>query len=1780
MKTRAAMLWRYCSILVFILAFSFSASFAQISLTATAGTTTGSYTTLGAAVTAINAGTHQGVINISVTANTSEATQIVLNSSGTGSASYTSIKIKPAPSTTPTISGNISTNSILKLNGADYVTIDGSNSIGGTTRDLTITNTSGTANETVIWITSASAANGASYDTIKNCNLTGSGTTGTVSGILTGSGTTFGDFPLTANSNNAVINNLFSNTQSGIYQLGPSAAPYDNWNISNNTFATLGYTGMIIQYISNYTISGNNISGITANTTSVLTGIDFYGAHSNGNVYNNIIGNINNTATNYGCNGLFLESSSAAANINVYNNFIYNVWSTSGWTNAIAYTSADNGYGIMVELGGGYNIYHNTVELNTNSLAGRVTAAINIGPGLSASSINLRDNILSNNQSSGATRYGIYCRSASTVFSSIDYNDYYAQSGNLGYIATTVRTTIAQIQTGFGSNVNSISYHPAFTSTTDLHLTTAAANNVLAAGTPISTPSITTDIDGNSRSTVTPTIGADELISNNISYTALTNTCSNGDVALNGVTITSGTGVPTTGTTVPQVYFKKGVGGTWYHSAGTLTSGSATSGTWDFTITAATMGGVTGGDVIYYYVVAQTTGGTVFATPSTGLVATDVNTVTTPPTTPNSYTVDAVSFTGLSLTQTACYSPAIASSATFAYTGSLASPNQYTLTWSPAGPTDVTAFTALPASPISVSIPAGTAANTYTGTLTIKNSTTGCTNTYTLTLTINPAPLISGVLPLCPGGATATLTGSPTGGSWSGGSTAVATIGGSGMVTSVAAGTTIFTYTAPTTACTDTALFTVISAPSSITGSTSVCVGGVVTLGETTTGGSWSSSLLSRATVDAASGAVFGVSAGTVTITYMMPSGCYVTYNMTVGSAPAPIVGASAVCVGQQISLSHPVTTGTWSIAPLATATITTGGVVGGASAGTANVTYTLSPGCTAYTNITVNPLPDPISGPSAVCAGGSTIALTDATTPGSWSTTGSSAIATVNSSTGVVTGVGAGSITVTYTASTTGCRITTPIVVNALPSPITGATTTVCSNGATINLSDASGPGTWSSGDMAIATVGTTSGTVYGVSAGVVPITFTNTATTCFVSVNVNVIPVPAAIGGTPAVCASGGITTLTDATTPGTWSISSGGFASISSSGVVTGNTAGSATVTYTGANSCYITLPIVIDPLPSAITGTFAVCQLAVTTLSSAPGTGTWSTASASIATVLGGGGVRGVNPGTTTITYTLPTGCRTTASVTVNEIPAAVEGSPSVCLNGITTLTNTVTGGTWSSSALAFATVEATTGIVHGVAVGSANISYTTGTNGCYALFPINVTGIVVPTVSLNINPGTTICQDTLVTFTPTVTNGGASPLYVWSVNNVILAGTPTYSYHPHNGDLVRVWILSSYECAVPDTTSASVTMTVNPIVTPGLTLATMAGGDTACVGSLATILPVPVAGGSSPSYQWTINGIPSGVGSLYTYIPNNGDVIMCTMTSNAPCRTANTASATKLLTVSPLITPVVNISSSLGYTLCDGYPDVLTTSMYGGGTAPTYQWSVNGSPMGTGPVYTYAPANGDVVAVTMTSNFPCVTTPTATTNISLTVLPITQPVGVVTAQPGYIVPAGMNDTFTCTIVSGGGLAPTYQWYINNIPQAGATNSVYITNNLHTGDSVNCEVVNTDQCSGVSVFSYLHIIIGNNVGVHDLANGSSNVMLVPNPNGGSFHVKGNVAGVVNGNIDVQVTDMLGKAVYMGKATVTNGVVDSELQLGDNLSNGTYLLTIRNGEEQSTLHFTLQR
>ena len=119
---------------------SLAGSAQNLSVTATSGTASGSFTTLKGAFDAVNAGTHRGVIAIKINASTTEASSAVLNASGSGSASYTGITIYPT-TTGLSITGDLAA-PLIDLNGADNVTIDGRVNATGSTKGLTISHTS------------------------------------------------------------------------------------------------------------------------------------------------------------------------------------------------------------------------------------------------------------------------------------------------------------------------------------------------------------------------------------------------------------------------------------------------------------------------------------------------------------------------------------------------------------------------------------------------------------------------------------------------------------------------------------------------------------------------------------------------------------------------------------------------------------------------------------------------------------------------------------------------------------------------------------------------------------------------------------------------------------------------------------------------------------------------------------------------------------------------------------------------------------------------------------------------------------------------------------------------------------------------------------------------------------------------------------------------------------------------------------------------------------------------------------------------------------------------------------------------------------------------------------------------------------------------------------------------------------------------------------------------------------------------------------------------------
>jgi hypothetical protein len=459
-----------------------------------------SLTNVGGIFDALNLSGASGNITINIISDlTGETGVFALNEIAGG---FTTL-IKPVGA--PRLITGSSTVSIIKINAADGVTIDGTLA-SGTSRDLTVENTSTGA---VIWIAST-AVNGALNNTVKNTNVLGN-TLQTAQGIIVG-GSVFGSAAEVSNSNLTITNNTFKKVQNGVFAIGNATTPDQNWVVSNNVAGStvvaekLTFRGLAVQNAQNFTISGNEIFGVVTATTTTMTGILVGSNAFNGNVFSNKISDIKNTNTGgYGSNGIFLNSSNVTANINVFNNFIFDV-SGYGWTAALV---GDNGYGIFVNSGAGYNIDHNTINMNANqTLATSVPAAINVGVGVTvAGAINLRNNIFVCSLTVPTQRYVIYSAAPNTVFGTINNNDYFTTGANLGFIGSA-RATLADIVTGFGQNAASVSIAPVFVSATDLHLNSIGNSTLDNLGTPIAT--VTTDIDSEARNATAPDMGADE----------------------------------------------------------------------------------------------------------------------------------------------------------------------------------------------------------------------------------------------------------------------------------------------------------------------------------------------------------------------------------------------------------------------------------------------------------------------------------------------------------------------------------------------------------------------------------------------------------------------------------------------------------------------------------------------------------------------------------------------------------------------------------------------------------------------------------------------------------------------------------------------------------------------------------------------------------------------------------------------------------------------------------------------------------------------------------------------------------------------------------------------------------------------------------------------------------------------------------------------------------------------------------------------------------------------
>ena len=535
-----------------------------------------------------------------------------------------------------------------------------------------------------------------------------------------------------------------------------------------------------------------------------------------------------------------------------------------------------------------------------------------------------------------------------------------------------------------------------------------------------------------------------------------------------------------------------------------------------------------------------------------------------------------------------------------------------------------------------------------------------------------PPTAITGTKSVC-AAATTQLSDGAVGGTWTSGTSSVATVGSTtGLVTGAALGTTVITYntacgTATTTTVTVTPIPTAISGPIP----SRLCSTLTVTLSDAVAGGTWSSSSTSLATVGSASGVVTGGSSGTVVVTYSNGCGTAPTTTITVNPLPAPISGYKAACMTLTTTLSDATAGGIWTSTTTTVAVIgSTSGFVNGISPGTSRITYSLPTGCIATTTLTVTPAPPPapITGANVVCVG-QNITLSQATGVGYW-TSDSTTLATIDSTTGILTGMQTGIDTIKYTIGT-GCVTTHTVTIHPL-GPITGADS-LCFGGSTF-LADIVGGGTWSSVTTTVATINPTNGFVNAVAPGTSKITYTTTLG-CIATVTMTVIAYPPAITGTTHTC-PGASVILSDATLSGVWSSGNNGVATVNpSNGTVYGVFADTVDITYTLRPGCSAYTRVLVNPLPSPIIGINGICATLVDSLADTTANGVWSTTTGTLTTINSVSGVfTALNGGNAVFVYTLPaTGCKITKTVVIHPLPV-----PIITYNNVTATLYTGTG----------------------------------------------------------------------------------------------------------------------------------------------------------------------------------------------------------------------------------------------------------------------------------------------------------------------------------------------------------------------------------------------------------------------------------------------------------------------------------------------------------------------
>ncbi len=287
---------------------------------------------------------------------------------------------------------------------------------------------------------------------------------------------------------------------------------------------------------------------------------------------------------------------------------------------------------------------------------------------------------------------------------------------------------------------------------------------------------------------------------------------------------------------------------------------------------------------------------------------------------------------------------------------------------------------------------------------------------------------------------------------------------------------------------------------------------------------------------------------------------------------------------------------------------------------------------------------------------------------------------------------------------------------------------------------------------------------------------------------------------------------------------------------------------------------------------------------------------------------------------------------------------------------------------------------TTGLVAGNAVKC--VMKTTMDDTVYTNSNIIAIHIKPLTDAGTISGAATVCQAGTLTLSETVASG------LWGAVNSrasIAAGIVTGI----NPGADTVLYTTSNECG---TSVAQKVISVLPSVTP-MVNQTISPDSVVCNGDHVTFSTGLVNGGTAPMILWKVSGVIMGTGTIYNYVPANGDTVSCILVSNAQCATIDSVeSNTITLQVIPNVTPGAIITASPSDTaIVPGQMVTFTAELSNCGSAPLYQWFLNGAVVtgATSSTYQHAALKEDTVFCVVSCNIPCAISPYNHTNTIIT-----------------------------------------------------------------------------------------------------------------------------------------------------------------------------------------------